>query len=155
MFEAGQSVDDIISCIENDQVFDDLSIRQQFESEIKKLVERERFCDISISDYIIDHYKMKKVFYDPNHPAKEVIWELGKRILKLLGIQEPAFHINTDANDCGEIFIYGCVRESLGLEFDQKYIKKCQHDNSLHDRPITLREYVGEYIDWHYPLSME
>lgn len=127
MYEQGKGIDDIVDMIQNKDVYSSEMILENFENEIHKLQERERECDIKISDYILDNYQKQQTFYDHNHPAKDVIMEKGRRILKVLGIEIDESVTTMDRKsivDGGELFLYGCVRRALGIQYKQLYIKK-------------------------------
>ena len=78
------------------------------------------------------------MFYDPNHPTNEVICEKGRRILHFLNMKESEMFLE-DALDDGEMFIYGCVRKELGLNFRQNYIKKYRKNKTLHNHALNYR----------------
>ena len=122
---------------------------------MEKIEEREEKCDVRISDYILAHYKEQQMYYDPYHPTREVLHEIGRRIVSKLGYTGEYVGNRYAANDGGELFIYGCVRRALGLEFEQSYIKRYDHSSTLHGRAINLREYIEEYRQWHYPLDQD
>lgn len=120
-----------------------------FEEEMQKLIEREKYCDISISDYIADNFQSKQLFYEPNHPTNELIMEKGRRILKLLNIEIDESVPIARALDGSELFIYGCVKKALGMTFEQKYVRKTEYQMyTLRGRPMDLEEYVENYIKW-------
>lgn len=49
----------------------------------------------------------------------------------------------------GEVFIYGCVKKALKLNYEQRYIRLCQNECTLHGHALNLCEYIQEYIAWH------
>ena len=153
IYESGGGVNEIIDMIENGTMYSSQSVLKNFKDQIKKLQKREENCDIKISDYILANYTQRQLFYDPNHPTSDVIMEKGRRILRLLGMEINETNITIKRSkiiDGGELFIYGCVRKALGLQYKQQYIKNNQWEASLYNRPIDLKEYVESYILWHY-----
>ena len=49
-----------------------------------------------------------------------------------------------DGCDQEEAFIYPCVRETLGLEYEQNYIRK-NKGVGFRNSALTLREYIEDY----------
>ena len=152
LYERRGGISQIADMMENGDVFSKEHILENFSKELTKLKERERFCDISISDYIENNYRTKQLFYEPFHPTNEVIFEKGRRILGFLQIPIYENCIVSDSLDGSEVFIYGCVRKALHLEFEQKYIRKSNirwnYRFTLNNTPLTLEEYIEEYIAW-------
>lgn len=115
---------------------------------LSKFEKREQDCDIRISDYIKENYKKKRLFYDPYHPVSELIFEKGRRILNFLNIQIDENIVPCYELDQNEIFIYGCVQNSLKLKFENKYIRRFYCNYTLRNRAITLEEYLEDYAAW-------
>ena len=150
MYERGGEIKTIAKKLETEDFYCVDAIREQFSCQIDKLIKRENTCDIKISDFILKNYQKQRTFYDPNHPAHEVIYEKGRRILNLLGMAIDESVPCIGKNDGGEMPIYGCVRRALGLKFRQKYLRQCNPACSIYDTAITIEEYVNNYILWHY-----
>jgi hypothetical protein len=72
------------------QLYDDNQIDFKYEERIatgiKILKTKEKTCDIKISDYILENYKSKMLFYTPNHPSHFIFKEMSKSILEKLNI---------------------------------------------------------------------
>jgi hypothetical protein len=151
MIEEGKRTLDICKAIWDEEIYSSVEIKNRFDREMKKIIKRESQCDISISDYIMERFKDEKLFYDPNHPSKELLYEMSRRILLCLGYKETtAYGLSGIASDGMEMFVYGCVKKTLGMKWEQEYIKGYQKNRSLHNRPISLDEYIEEYKIWHY-----
>ena len=123
-------------------------IRKQFFEGLSKIEAREKQCDIRISDFIRNNYKEVQLWNDPGHPKKELIIEMGKRILIELGVEEcNKVPVEID-EDGGELPIYESVRAALKLSFEQKYLRNYRRNFTMYDRPINKREYVEQYFLW-------
>ena len=140
--------DAMVEMIENQEVYSAEDIWDKFNKEISKLQKRESVCDISISDYILNEYKKVKLFYDPHHPSKELIHEKGRRILSCLGIEIDEETPCKSALDSTEVFIYGCVKKALGMEFEEHLIRKNRYWGSFYQRPMDRKDYVEIYMYW-------
>ncbi len=150
MFEAGGKIDDIVDMIEHEDVYSAETILENFDNQIRKLQKREENCDIKISDYILENYMKCQMLYDPHHPTREVILEKGRRILNLLKIEINEAHMTISRQamiDGKELFLYGCVRRALKIQYKQQYIRN-NKNNSLYNRAMDLKEYVEAYIAW-------
>ena len=152
LYRNGGGISEIKYAIENEDFFSKEQIIENFDNELIKLKKRERECDIKISDFIEKNYKKVQLFYEPFHPTNEIIFEKGRRILELLKMPICEDCKVSDLLDGAEVFVYGCVRRALGLEYRQDYIRKSNLRGSyrftLCNIPITLEEYIEEYIAW-------
>ena len=54
---------------------------------LEELKQREKFCDIVISEYIEKNYQERQLFYSKNHPANEVLQKVTSRILEAIDIK--------------------------------------------------------------------
>lgn len=145
----GLPVEVIKNKIENEIIYNKEDIISRFEREIEKLKNREEKCDIVISDYILEHYQQRQLFYDPCHPIEEVICEKGRRILDFLGIEIIEYDKICRLLDGAEIFIYGCVKLALALEFQQDYIRIGINRNyTLRKKPLCLEEWIEDCLRW-------
>jgi hypothetical protein len=89
------------------------------------------------------------MFYEPIHPTNDVVEEKARRVLSILNIKlNERPHTNRGGLDIGELFIYGCVRRALGIEFEQEYIHKYSGALTLYNKAINLKEYIEQYIAW-------
>lgn len=146
--EKGTSIDEIYeNCIAGD-IFQPENVKKSFLEAIESLIEREKACDIKISDYILENYRDKDLFYDPGHPTNILIREFVRRILNKLNYNDSEFDDCEFRLDSSEIFIYGCVRKALGIKYDKKYLKHFETRGTLWNRPISVKEYIKQYKLW-------
>lgn len=144
------SIEHVISFMEDDNYYDHDDIRNNFDEQIRKIKERESFCDIIISDYLIETLHDKQMFYDPQHPCEHVICEKGRRILLRLGLVPlPECVISPILNDT-ELFIYESVRQALNLNYRQDYIRIGADHASLQHGCLSREEYVKDVLSWTY-----
>lgn len=117
----------------------------------KKFLEietRERGCHIKMSDFIQFNYTKKRLFYTRNHPSREVLLELLRRIICELGIYRDtdlslAYQkIYTKDLDFIDEVIYPWVKKQLNLEFECEYYM----NSMLTEKKITISEYIEQYI---------
>ena len=146
----GDSVEQISCSIKSQEIFKKDDIINNFNNTINKLKEREKKCSISISDYILDNYKKVDLFYDPGHPTNILFKEKARRILCIMGVENICFDEISERMDSIEIFVYGCVKHALQLEYDKEYIRTYTYNGTLWNRAISLEEYIKQYKLWKY-----
>ena len=123
------------------------TIENEFNLFIEKVSNREKDWDIKISDYIIDNYKICKLFYDPNHPTPAIIHEIAERLLELLGIRlEKKTNYIDFPLDSFEMPICGCVKRALGMDFSENELRKTGIKRT--QGIMKLEDYIQEY--WAY-----
>lgn len=150
LYGEGKKLQDILAYIEQDSLYDETEIMEKFRCSLDRLKEREKKCTIKISDYIENKYKDVQLFYEPYHPTNVLLCEMGKRIVEYLNKTVYETNRIVACLDYGELFIYKSVRKALGITFTQKYIKRVAINATLENKPMTLRDYVVNYIAWNY-----
>lgn len=60
------------------------NIEEITKQSIVELQNREKMCDICISDFIQEHYKKERLFWTINHPTKALISHICNQIVKIL-----------------------------------------------------------------------
>ena len=83
----------------------------------------ERFTtDITISGFIENNYRSKKLFNQFNHPKKTVFKELSEKILRMLEVREFSIEENGLSLLDGIITpIYRSTYKNLNLDFDENF----------------------------------
>lgn len=148
LYKKGKNINEIVRILREEMLYPADKIQRRFAEELQKLEEREKHCDVQIAWFIRKHYKEEKLFYDPSHPAKSVICEIGRACLYLLGIPvSEKFPVKSDLDE-REMYVYGCVKKALGLRFEETYMRNFARGCTLAGRPINLQEYVEEMISW-------
>ncbi len=143
MLEEGMTSEEIFNCLKKENFYDTQRVREEVEKSIRELCEREKECDVVISDFIEKNYKKKRLFFVPNHPTNVVIRELSRRILSFLGYGQYAMNIqNIPENNNLEIPIYPSVAKGLGLEFDTDRVCFCRKFNQ---QSATFEGYIKAY----------
>lgn len=54
-----------------------------------------------------------------------------------------------------EMFIYGCVKRALKLNFEQKYIRVSKNNtrSTFQKKPLCLREWIEDCLWWNKNLD--
>jgi hypothetical protein len=66
----------------------DWEYEKRFEETISILKEKEKYTDISISNFIVDRIKSERLFLIPQHPTSIIFLEIANQILKKLNMSE-------------------------------------------------------------------
>lgn len=155
LYESGKTVDDILTCILDKLTYSAREVEANFQGGLHKLKARECECSIIISDFIEKNFRHMQLFYEPEHPTNNLLFEYGRRILRYLQIELDETQPVEECLDSGEVFIYESVKEALNMEFEQKFIRRNYVNCTLQNRAMDLREYVVNYIAWNYGEIIE
>lgn len=148
LYKQGKNINEIVRVLREEMLYPADGIQKHFSEELQKIEEREKHCDVQIAWFIRQHYKEEKLFNSPSHPAKSVICEMGRQCLYLLGIpvsERIPVQVELDED---EMYVYGCVKKALGLQFEETYMRNFARGCTLAGRPVNLQEYVEEMISW-------
>jgi len=134
----------IIQNLQKADLYSREEILDNVSASLDELKHREKKCQIIISDYIVAHYREKRLFYAVNHPADDLIKEMVKRILVYLGYTNPSI-MEAEIKELDEIeeFIFPCVKEQLELKFEAE---KARLHKSYCNLKFDIREYAATYI---------
>ncbi len=143
-----KSINEICQYVNRDYIISEEYIKSNFEEYIHKIKIREKEWDIKISDFILQHYKEKKLFYDKGHPTNIILKKISEEILKILGIQEE---IECKGQlDYHEVPIYPWIRKVLGMRWEEDSIRT--DSNAIKGTEnMDIAQYIREYIWWCYP----
>lgn len=147
-YKNGKSVKEIAKEIYKKDILPEGYIRAEFEKFINKVGSREVEWDIKIKDWIVDNIQHKQLFYDANHPTEHVMKYITNKMYEFLEI--PKTNVLDDVEcilDDNELPLYGQVIRELGLEYSNRIMRR-HNSETLTGFPITVEEYVDQYIRW-------
>lgn len=145
LLKQGKSAEQIIEQIKQQGFYEEQYIIDNFYKIIEKYREREKGWDIKVIDYILEHYRARKLFYDIYHPVNEILELIAGGVLKELGLDSNG--ISCDGNlGAYEMFLYPEVKKALGLEYSETEIRKTSKYKLMPQ--MDMEEYVKEYIYW-------
>lgn len=132
-------------------IIDSKVVLDGFNIMIEKIKLREQKWDIKVSDFILQNYRMRKLFYDAYHPTNFVLHFISSKILLYLGMEREIF---TDYTlDIHEEPVYPFVKEILYLEWEELFIRKSKNaKKSCID--MDFKEYLREYAWWCYNIKL-
>lgn len=149
----GKNVEDTYLFTQRQDVFNKKDVFNNFSIYMKKIKEREKNWDIKIYNYIMDHYKYEKLFFDIGHPTNVILKKISSDILEMLNIDDKEIFAQTQL-DAHEIPVYPSVRKHLGMEWNENEIRKGKKCKKV-EEVMDFKEYVREYIWWCYTLRNE
>lgn len=126
MIAQGKNDDEIIAAIEEPDFYRKEELYENIESELNEFAVRENGIDIKMCDYIRENYQKIITFVTFNHPTRDVLMELTRRILKKLGIEQlnincPDDEIQYPMPQNWRYLIYPSVLRELGIERNIEY----------------------------------
>ena len=142
--EAGDIKETINAC-NDEKAIDHTFIRGCYEKQIGKLKSRERYWDITVSDYIENNYKDYRLFSDHEHPSNILIRYMTIKLLGLLGIDDTEIN-NIDCLDSYENPIYPCVVKALGLRYSEDDYAPQKRSTKMVLDKLSTEEYIREYV---------
>ena len=118
---------------------------------IHEMIVREEECDIKISDYILSQYRSRRIFYSSNHPTKDVLETVVRRLLSYLGYSDNLIDKEVQLLDTVKPYIYPEVYETLQLRFrdENEYVNKLITQESLdEDAYLALLKFYKKPEYW-------
>lgn len=146
--EANMSFDQICRYVCEDNIVSEEYILDNFNRNIEKIREREKSWDVKILDFILEHYKTEKLFYDKGHPTNIILEKVSRNVLQLLGIQDKVS--SSKKLDYHEIPVYPWICKVLGMKWTESQVRASDEAIKSADL-MDVSEYVREYIWWCYP----
>ena len=144
-------IDDLIQRVKYENIWGEDVIKELFNNGLLKLKSREEKCDVKISEYIKRNIGNMQLFYDEGHPHENLLREKTRQILKIINIFPDSKSLNVIANiDAEELFVYGCVKKALHMEWEQDYIRVNNSTYTLEGHALNLYEFVYAYKAWMY-----
>ncbi len=147
MIENNMSPKTIWEKFDSDQLIAEDVILKNFTVSINELKDREKNCDVKISDYILENYRDKLLFYTMNHPCNELLKEICVRLMNSISInlyKEDIDDSNIAENDAEILILYPCVKKTLKLNFEQKECRCAVAFKEKSDR----YEYISKYQEF-------
>jgi hypothetical protein len=140
-FEKNMSVEQICNYLLKNP-YSNIEIINNFNENVRKLREREKNWDIPVTDFLMENYKDKKLFHDPNHPTLFVMKYITEKLLDMLGIKDRHLSYDVAMNDW-EVFIYPCVMNALGMSYDNQIIR-VGNSNKIVDK-MGFEEFIKTF----------
>lgn len=150
--EEGKSCEEVKDYILNKDIYTKDEVILNYEKSIRLLELTSKKADISLSDYVINTIRNKKVFRDNSHIYCDFYYEICERIIEQVGIKvEKSISIN-DINvkdTCTEIIVYPCVAKHLNLSWwgeELQYEVRCKigEKNML----VSADKWIEIYYDY-------
>lgn len=145
LYLQGYSAEKIADILYKDDFYDESYVISHMEKTFNELRNREKECDIQISDYLESKYLEEQLFFTVNHPHNIVLKEAMVRTFDLLNIDVRDINVNTIVNnDRREALIYPSVKKALGIKFEKNLFSYFDGNKHL----VNFSDYVKAYITY-------
>lgn len=151
LYEQSIGADKIVGLIEAGKVLGHLDLKRLFEDKKTAYLKREEKWDIKIIEYILNHYKEKRMFWDCNHPVNDILIKISEGILDYLKIEGGVGNVlEKEFFSENENPVYPEVADYLGLSYwnINDEIRETSGKKLL--PKMDIKEYVKEYLFWNY-----
>lgn len=150
LWNSGERNADVIARYLETDIYSRESIENNRKICFEKWEERDQYCDVKIMDYIKAEYKKQLLFYEPANPCNNVLRRISEGILELLDIDRNEVHEIEERKATLEMPVYRCVKEALGLEYEQGYVREVPswELSKIVSGNMDLKEYCREYCYW-------
>lgn len=151
MLIQGQGEKEILEKITKADFIPSEEIHNFAKKSLAELKEREKDVDVVISDYIMENYDKRQLFYSFNHPVNLVLIEYAKRILNFLGYPEPdvdeaVVYLKADCLKGTDIPIYPSVLQALQIkEYEKSYFLNRYIEPEI---LVDFETYCRKYIEY-------
>ncbi len=128
-----------------EEEFKDINILEKYMEFSRKLIDREKQCNIHIFDYISEHLADQKLFIDIEHPSKKLLGEIANRILEYLDYNRLDSELVIGNSYGHETLIYPHVKRCFNMVWKENDLKK---DNAVEKMfPVYMDEleYIRQY----------
>lgn len=148
----GLEFDELVEYCLSDDAIDESEIKENSRFLSEKILEKDRDCDVKVSQYILDNLAKEQMFYDLGHPTNAVLKKIAQGVLSALGVEDTKEISCTDRLCYHEDPIYPCVMKALGLKWEQRWIRDTEISKKIKSR-MDFKEYVREYLFWCYGIG--
>jgi hypothetical protein len=136
----------------NSNIFNDMYFNKSLAKNINNLKEREskyiKYCNdlthiINSSDFILNNYKKKLLFYAVNHPTKYLFRYISDSIFIILNMHLEEYPDQIDPLKALVIPIYKCIQKQV--EFNVDDYKDFMHYDIILDKVSVINSYIEAY----------
>ncbi len=130
--------------LNSEKFYLETGLKDTLEKSINELRNREKTCDVIISDFILQNYKHIPLFYTVNHPTGALIYELVIRILNKLEIEKreiPDYLFRTSLVNAAIFGMNPTYSNMVNIKFKQSIFVQ---PNRLGGKGYDLLTYIKE-----------
>ena len=125
-------------------------VKKSFLTFKEKLLSREKDWDIKVSDYIMNNFQTKQLFYDPSHPTNEYLEYIVLELKELLlGIKYKRVLWDKEKIqklDVTEMPVLDTVRNALGITYSADTLRNSANGGRIISSEMDTKEYIHQYI---------
>lgn len=140
------SAEEITSIISDEDFYSNGECWDNANDSLRELKEREKICDVKISDYIEANFQIEQLFFLVNHPQAFMMHELLMRAFRYLDMGFHPRRIENGGENTGrEVLIYPSVKKHLMLRFPKN---EYYYYKTLCEVPVDILGYVKAYLKY-------
>ncbi len=133
MADPVNAVEKAVVKVEDPVTYSSERVLENARASIDELARREEECDITVSDYIAEHWKEDILFYSMNHPKRTVLSHMASNIMVALGqessdVKGKYEHLNNNRPP-----VYESVKNVLNKDIDWQVV--------VNQQEISLESY--------------
>lgn len=151
-YESFHTLRQIKEFVLNEDAYSNEKILDMYKNKIMKLKEREKGWDIKISSFMEENYKIKKLFYDIDHPTNDLMIEVCRKLGQKMELDDWNTVLLDSDLGWREQIVWPCVKKALGLQWEDSTVR----NNGKHffmrlsDGQLSIDEYIRQYIYWQH-----
>lgn len=122
MIQDGMSVSQVVDTLSSEDFYTEKQVVRNRDLSFKLVGIAENNIDVTILDFLKEHYHSEMLYQNFTHPNKTIIWEYVRRLLTVLGISTQGIEYLKERSpehihQGGDVPIYPSVVKHLNLEF--------------------------------------
>lgn len=122
MIRDGMSVSQVVDTLSSEDFYTEKQVVRNRDISFKLVGIAENNIDVTILDFLKEHYHSEMLYQNFVHPNKTIIWEYVRRLLTVLGISTQDIEYLKERSpehihQSGDVPIYPSVVKHLKLEF--------------------------------------
>ena len=152
-------VSDAINLFRSKDLYKSSKLTEVYKTSLMQLKEKEKYCDIIISDFINDNFRQKALFYTVNHPSSLLIAELIKRILQFLDIKYinvPDYILRDPLISLSQYSIHMNYSQLMNIKFFQPlFVEPINIKNGFNGYSMSLNQFARDSYKLYKTLDIE
>lgn len=147
LYFKGGNINQIYEKYMDKNLYNKEKLDNEYHNFIKKVKSREKDWDIKVSDFIIENFNKKNLFYDPNHPTTTFFKHVYLEILNILKIKDTSLLNYSQVirnSDLYQMPICLSIIKNFELKFE--IIELRVTGRKVFSGKMLLKEYISQYI---------
>ena len=118
MADPVNAVEKAVAKVKDPVTYSSEHVLENARASLDELARREEECDITVSDYIAEHWKDDILFYSMNHPKRTVLSHMASKIMVALGQESSDVKGNYEHLNNTRLPVYESVKRVLNKDIE-------------------------------------